>query len=229
MRNLRGTYVHRGDASRRHARAKRAALFLSFCGALGMAWDARTGPQEVSAQPVAFGRGAEYLKMRSELDAARGELSVANMQLERWNRIYNFSTRYRITADLAASIYDIALGEGIEPELAFRLVRVESEFKERATSPVGAIGLTQVMPATAKYFVKDASREALYDRDTNLRVGFRYLRALIREYKGNVKLALLVYNRGPQAVEASRELGLDPSNGYDRIVTKGYSGRGTVD
>ena len=167
--------------------------------------------------------------MRSELDATRGELDLAHMQLERWNRIYNFSTRYRISADLAASIYDIALAEGIEPELGFRLVRVESEFKERATSPVGAVGLTQVMPATAKYFVKNATREVLYDRDTNLRVGFRYLRTLIREYKGNVKIALLVYNRGPQAVETLQQLGVDPSNGYDRVVTKGYSGRGTVD
>ena len=229
MRNLRETYVHRGDAVRRHTRVKRVALFLSFCGALGMAWDARTGPQEASAEPVVFARGADFQKMRNELDATRGELGAAHLQLERWNRIYNYSTRYRISADLAASIYDIALREGIEPELGFRLVRVESEFKERAKSPVGAIGLTQVMPATAKYFVKDASREALYDRDTNLKVGFRYLRSLIREYKGNVKLALLVYNRGPQAVETLRDLGLDPSNGYERVVMKGYSGKGTVD
>ena len=229
MRNLRGTYVHRGDAHRRRTQLKRAALFVSFCGALGMAWDARTGPEEASAAPSFLATRAEFQKMRSELDATRGELDLAHMQLERWNRIYNFSTRYRISADLAASIYDIALAEGIEPELGFRLVRVESEFKERATSPVGAVGLTQVMPATAKYFVKNATREVLYDRDTNLRVGFRYLRTLIREYKGNVKIALLVYNRGPQAVETLQQLGVDPSNGYDRVVTKGYSGRGTVD
>ena len=194
-----------------------------------MAWDARTGPREAGAEPLVLARGADFQKMRNELDATRGELGVAHMQLERWNKIYNYSTRYRISADLAASIYDIALREGIEPELGFRLVRVESEFKERAKSPVGAIGLTQVMPATAKYFVKDASREALYDRETNLKVGFRYLRSLIREYKGNVKLALLVYNRGPQAVETLRELGVDPSNGYERIVMKGYSGKGTTD
>lgn len=194
-----------------------------------MAWDARSGPREAGAEPVVFARGADFQRMRNELDATRGELGAAHMQLERWNKIYNFSTRYRISADLAASIYDIALREGIEPELGFRLVRVESEFKERAKSPVGAIGLTQLMPATAKYFVKDASREALYDRDTNLKVGFRYLRTLIREYEGNVKLALLVYNRGPQAVETLRDLGLDPSNGYERIVMKGYTGKGTVD
>ena len=229
MRNLHGTYVRRGDTARRRTRVKRVALFLSFCGALGMAWDARTGPQEASAEPNYFARGDQLQKMRLELDAARGERDLAHMQLERWNRIYNYSTRYQIPADLAASIFDISLAEGIEPELGFRLVRVESEFKERATSPVGAIGLTQVMPATAKYFTKNASREALYDRETNLRIGFRYLRTLIREYKGNVKIALLVYNRGPQAVETLRDLGLNPSNGYERIVMKGYNGKGTVD
>ena len=65
--------------------------------------------------------------------------------------------------------------------------------------------------------------------NTNLRIGFRYLRTLVREYKGNVQLALLVYNRGPVAVQASREQGLDPSNGYERIVMKGYKGRGVID
>lgn len=229
MRNLRGSYVHRGDAQRRRTHIRRVALFVSLCGALGMAWDARTGPAEASAEPSFLEQRAEFRKMRDELDAARGELDLAHVQLERWNRIYNFSSQYKIGADLAAAIYDVALAEGIEPELAFRLVRVESEFNERATSPVGAVGLTQVMPATAKYFVKNVTKDKLYDRQTNLRVGFRYLRTLIREYKGNVKLALLVYNRGPQAVETLRELGMDPSNGYERMVMKGYSGKGTID
>ena len=47
--------------------------------------------------------------------------------------------------------------------------------------------------------------------------------------KGNVQLALLVYNRGPAAVESSREQGRDPSNGYERVVMKGYKGPGVVD
>jgi len=94
---------------------------------------------------------------------------------------------------------------------------------------VGAIGLTQLMHPTARYFQKGVTRDDLYDRDTNLRIGFRYLRTLIREYKGNVQLALLVYNRGPVAVENARERGIDPSNGYERIVMKGYKGTGVVD
>ena len=230
MRNLRGTYVHRGDLARRRTRLKRAALCVTFLGAVGMAWDARQGPAVASAQTSMLEKAGEDLHgMRAELDQARGELDIADVQLERWNRIYNYSNQYRIGADLAASIYDVALAERIDPDLAFRLVRVESEFREHATSPVGAVGLTQVMPATAKYFEKGVTREKLYDRHTNLKIGFRYLRTLVREYKGNVPLALLVYNRGPQAVETLRALGVDPSNGYERLVMRGYTGKGIID
>ena len=142
---------------------------------------------------------------------------------------FHITSTFKIAADLATSIYDISLAEGIDPQLAFRLVRVESEFNERATSPVGAVGLTQLMLPTARYFQKGITRDQLYDRETNLRIGFRYLRSLVREYKGNVQLALLVYNRGPQAVQNSRDQGLDPSNGYERVVMKGYKGRGIID
>ena len=48
---------------------------------------------------------------------------------------------------------DIALAEGIDPEIAFELVRVESRFNPRAVSPVGARGLTQVMPRTARWLL----------------------------------------------------------------------------
>ena len=44
-----------------------------------------------------------------------------------------------------------------------------------------------------------------------------------------MKLALLVYNRGPVAVEKSRAQGDNPSNGYDRILTKGYRGTGVME
>jgi soluble lytic murein transglycosylase-like protein len=229
MQRLRGTYVHRGDALRRRARIKRYLLGAGMFGVALGAWDG-PGLREARAESAAlFGAGDDLTRTRAELEAARGELDLANAQLQRWNSIYKFSSRYRIGADLAASIHDVALAEGIEPELAFRLVKVESQFNERATSPVGAIGLTQLMLPTARYFEKGVTRERLYDRETNLRIGFRYLRTLVREYKGDVRLALLVYNRGPLAVETLRGMGLDPSNGYDASVMKGYSGRGVVD
>lgn len=230
MRNLRGTYVHRGDRDRRRRKVRTGVVLAAFAASVGYVVN-DSGPAEAKAEaprfPVVI--GSEATRLRAELDAARGELDLANAQLDRWHKIFNFSSTYRVGADLATSIYDISLAEGIEPELGFRLVRVESEFNERATSPVGAIGLTQLMLPTARYFQKGLTRETLYDRDTNLRIGFRYLRTLVREYKGDVQLALLVYNRGPAAVERSREQGLDPSNGYERVVMKGYKGKGVID
>lgn len=149
--------------------------------------------------------------------------------LSRWHHIYTFSTRFRIKPDLARRIYDAAVTAGLEPELGFRLVRVESVFNPRAVSRAGALGLTQLMYGTAREFEPNVTREQLLDPDVNLRIGFKYLRSLIREYKGDLKLALLVYNRGPTAVNAAIAMGMSPANGYESIVTRGYRGRGTLD
>lgn len=149
--------------------------------------------------------------------------------LRRWHEIYRLSSQYRVKPELARRIHDAALAEGIEPELGFRLVYVESRFHTRAVSPAGAIGLTQVMPGTARLFDRDITRDELMDPDVNLRIGFRYLRRLITEYKGDLRLALLVYNRGPIAVQRALSLGEDPANGYEQLVTRGYRGRGVLD
>lgn len=155
--------------------------------------------------------------------------TVHRESLSRWHRIYTFSTQYRIKADLARRIYDASVAAGIEPELGFRLVRVESVFNPRAQSPVGAVGLTQLMLGTARVFEPGVTREQLMDPDINLRIGFKYLRTLIREYKGDLKLALLVYNRGPAAVQSALSLGISPANGYESLMLRGYRGRGTLD
>ena len=176
-----------------------------------------------------FGFSSEASQLRDSLASLRGQLDLTSAQLDRANKIIFYSTHYRIGADLATTIMDVAMAEGIEPDLAFRLVKLESDFNDHATSPVGAVGLTQLMLPTARYFDHAITRERLYDRRTNLRIGFRYLRALIGEYKGDVRLALLVYNRGPQAVNNALQMGLDPANGYDHIIMKGYRGTGTVD
>ena len=154
------------------------------------------------------------------------ERRMATAQIERLNQILGYSRRYNISPRLAGAIFDVARAEHVDPALAFPLVRLESDFHERATSPVGAIGLTQLMLGTARDYAPDITREQLYDRDTNLHIGLRYLHDLIEERGGNMELALLVYNRGPAAVLAARDAGEDPSNGYDRIVLKGYKGHG---
>jgi soluble lytic murein transglycosylase-like protein len=235
MKNLRGTYVHRGDAYRRRRRRKHLVLSLSVLGATAFLLGNRQPVTDTAEAAAVKPKSAFSIDVTTDeslafqLDSARGELELMKTQLERASKVIAYSSRYKIGADLAGSIVDVASAEGIDPELAFRLVQLESEFNVRATSPVGAIGLTQVMPATARYYVKGITREKLYDPHTNLRIGFRYLRGLVDEYDGNVKLALLVYNRGPVAVARSRSQGDNPSNGYDKLLTKGYRGPGTLD
>lgn len=147
-------------------------------------------------------------------------------ELERLKKITEYSSRFEIPADMADRIEAIARSEDIDPELAFGLVRAESEFNHRAVSRVGAVGLTQLMPSTAKYFrVNGTNRHNLYDRDTNLRIGFRYLKTLIDKYDGNVRLALLAYNRGPDRVDSILRDGGDPNNGYVEMVLRKQPGR----
>lgn len=161
-----------------------------------------------------------FLAGDARLRALEGKVDLQRAQIERLETIHSYSSRYGISADLAASIHDIALSEDVDPGIAFELVRLESEFKRTAVSPVGALGYTQLMPSTARYLAPGISRNELFDRDTNLRLGFRYLRGLIKKYDGDLHLALLAYNRGPVRVDELRRAGIDPSNGYSRIILR---------
>ena len=166
--------------------------------------------------------------LRERLDRAEAallarstDLDLLRLEMARLEAITHHSARYRIPSDLAADIYDIALAEGIDPQLAFRLIRVESGFVQRAVSPVGAVGLAQLMPSTAFWLDPSLSYADLFDRKTNLRLGLRYLRSLIEKYDGDLRLALLAYNRGPATVDMVLDEGRDPTNGYENAVMSG--------
>jgi len=129
-----------------------------------------------------------------------------------------FAMRYRISPRLARQIHTAAEREGLDPELGFRLVRAESGFNPRARSHAGALGLTQLMPRTARWLDRGmTSPRAVMEPEANLRVGFRYLRRLIGKY-GDLRLALLAYNRGEGAVDRDLRSRRNPENGYTRHV-----------
>jgi hypothetical protein len=113
----------------------------------------------------------------------------------------------------------------VPADLLRRLVQQESGFNPTAVSPVGAQGLGQVMPATARdpgYGVQPLAAEDLMDPAENLRFSAEYLSAMMREFDGNERLALAAYNAGPGAV---REYGDVPpyqeTQNYVRAILGG--------
>jgi hypothetical protein len=200
-----------------------ALLLLAVSiGALG-GWNKRVGAATDHATVADASLIARQMGSLSEqLDAARGETVVIKLQLERANAVLENSTRYQIPADLSAAIYDIALAEGIDPSLGYQLVKIESQFNRKAKSPMAAFGYTQLQLATARFYHPGIKERDLYDRDTNLRLGFRFLNELLARFHYDVHLALLAYNRGPARVDQILAQGGNPANGYSDAVLKGY-------
>jgi soluble lytic murein transglycosylase-like protein len=154
-----------------------------------------------------------------------GRAAHYKLRLDRAEAILAYSSRYQIPADLTGAIYDNALAEGIDPELGFRLVKIESNFRPSAKSHRAAIGYTQVQLPTARSYDAGISEAQLFERDTNLRIGFRYMKSLLKQYKYDYHLALLAYNRGPGRVDSIIADGGDPANGYSEAVLRGFEPR----
>jgi soluble lytic murein transglycosylase-like protein len=154
--------------------------------------------------------------VEAKAPAASGEARVTAAAM-------TYAKEYKIPTSLAKDIYEAAVAHDITPRTAFGLVRAESSFRPAATSPVGATGLTQLMPATARWLQPGTTKQQLKDPDTNLRIGFKYLRSLVDKYDGNEKLALLAFNRGPGTVDKVLKRGGNPDNGYAEKVWTGES------
>jgi soluble lytic murein transglycosylase-like protein len=197
-------------------------------GALG-AWNKRVRATDHADMPDVSIVARQMGSLSDQLEAAKGETAVIKLQLERATTVLENSTRYQIPADLSAAIYDIALSEGIDPSLGYQLVKIESQFNRKAVSPMQAFGYTQLQVATARFYQAGITQRDLYDRDTNLRLGFRFLNDLLARFNYDVHLALLAYNRGPARVDQILAQGGNPANGYSDAVLKGYRRLGSTE
>ncbi|MCX8507195.1 MAG: lytic transglycosylase domain-containing protein [Alphaproteobacteria bacterium] len=119
-------------------------------------------------------------------------------------------------------ILGVELEKGVESALMHALIRQESSFLPHAQSRVGARGLMQLMPATAKSMARQLrlpyARAKLVDVNFNVRLGGAYLKQLLQTYRGDYVLAVAAYNAGPGRVNAwLDELG-DPRDGKQDVV-----------
>ena len=94
-------------------------------------------------------------------------------------------------------IQRVAKQTALHPELLHAVIRAESAYDPKAVSRAGAVGLMQLMPATARqYGVKDST-----DPVQNVRAGATYLKLLLDNFGQNLSLALAAYNAGENAVK----------------------------
>lgn len=100
---------------------------------------------------------------------------------------------------LQASIHEAAARHGVDPRLVQSLIQVESDFNSGAISPKGAMGLMQLMPATARRWGVANPLDPIQ----NLEGGVQHLKMLLASYRGDLRLSLAAYNAGEAAVARS--------------------------
>lgn len=151
--------------------------------------------------------------------AERELLAAAQWACERevWDRCINTSDRTRAEVDMAQrfptpfrqQVVAQAREAGLDPAVIYGLIRQESRFIIDARSGVGASGLMQLMPATARWTARKIglpySSAMINDRSVNLRLGTAYLKLVLDDFGGSLAMATAGYNAGPNRPRRWRE------------------------
>jgi len=121
------------------------------------------------------------------------------------------------TAEIDRCIEEAAARHHVDPNLVRAVIKVESNYNPQAVSNKGAMGLMQLMPATARMY--DVNNP--FDAKQNVDAGVRHLKGLLDNYQGDVPLTLAAYNAGEGAVRRSK--GIPPyseTRNYVRRITR---------
>jgi soluble lytic murein transglycosylase len=138
-------------------------------------------------------------------------LAAAQVACDReiWDRCINTSDRTQVEVDMAqrfptpfrSEVIEASRQIGLDPAYIYGLMRQESRFIMTARSEVGASGLMQVMPATAKWTAKKIGLPftpgMMSDHAVNIRIGTNYLKLVLDSFDGSAALATAAYNAGP--------------------------------
>jgi soluble lytic murein transglycosylase-like protein len=175
-----------------------------------------------------FYRGGESYDTADGLpDRTPRPVAVPTSSTSRLIAYFEVSPAYK---QVKHHLREASLTHGIDYELLQALIATESGFDAAAVSPKGAVGLMQLMPATAERYGVTGDRRIPLDRKladplTNIRIGSRYLRYLLDLYPGNLELALAAYNAGEGAVQRAggRVPGFRETQNYVKTVLQLYT------
>jgi soluble lytic murein transglycosylase len=167
----------------------------------------------------------------AEVARQRGLLDRAVNAADRTREEHDFDLRY--PAPFAERLKPIARAQGLDPAWVYGLIRQESRFVMDARSSVGASGLMQIMPATARWIakkmgVRDFTPAQINELDTNLQFGSFYLKTVFDDLDRSPVLASAAYNAGPGRPRSWRGTLTQPIEGaiFAEIVpfneTRGY-------
>ena len=132
----------------------------------------------------------------------------------------NYILRKIYKIEYSEYVYKYAKENDINPFLIFAIIKNESNFKQNIDSHIGAIGLMQLMEDTAremanKLGVEVVVKEALYNPETNIKIGTKYFAYLKEHYNGNDGLAIAGYNAGMGKVDSWIKDGIIKEDGSD--------------
>ena len=226
--NGRKIYVNDGTAPRAGAGAGRGTVATrASSGGSGLVYwsstEHRYKPVPTSGAVIRAARTAAsevktYLDSKSQAPAVTAPPASTQSSLNLGLTSGGYSQQ-----DIDAAIDEAAKRHGVDPNLVRSVVKVESNFNPNAVSRKGAMGLMQLMPATAR----SLNVSNPFDPQQNVDAGVRHLKELLQSYGGDVRLSLAAYNAGQAAV--ARHAGVPrfaETQNYVRRITDLYGGGG---
>ena len=156
-------------------------------------------------------KGSEALAAKLASDISRFDFAIQVSKIASYQKRFHNQFNYPIM-----SVPKFVGGRKIpDPALILSIIRQESEFDTSARSRVGAQGLMQLMPYTAKTVSKQAKlgyskAKLTTDPEYNINLGSHYIAGLINQYKGSYPFATAAYNAGPKRVKYWKKINKDP-------------------
>lgn len=160
------------------------------------------GPAIPPRFPAADSPTLEADGRERQIEAYQEAIEALQDSLEIDSQVRHIAVKYDVPLSLARPVVRAARAWGHDPDLFARLVQTESSWRPRVVSHKGAVGLTQVLPSTARIYGPDLTVEDLKNPHVSAEVGAWYLWHLKRRFNGDLWRALRAYNAGPTRVAA---------------------------